>query len=39
MLLSHGADPRVKNAEGKSAIEVAKAAKKLRVVKQLEAAV
>ena len=36
-LLEHGGDPRVKNRDGKNAIELARAAKKARVVKQLEA--
>jgi ankyrin repeat protein len=38
MLLAHGGDPRVKNREGKDAIQLARAARKARVVKQLEAA-
>ena len=37
-LLEHGGDPRVKNREGKTAIALARTAKKTRVVKQLEAA-
>jgi ankyrin repeat protein len=37
-LLKHGADPRVKNAKGETAIQVAQKAKKTRVVQQLRLA-
>ncbi len=36
MLLAHGADPKRKNKEGKTAIDIAKEAKKPRVVAQLK---
>jgi ankyrin repeat protein len=35
-LLKHGADPRIKNRDGLTAIEIAKRAKKSRVVQQLQ---
>jgi ankyrin repeat protein len=37
-LLAYGADPRVKNREGRNALEVARAARKTRVVRQLRQA-
>jgi ankyrin repeat protein len=39
LLLAHGANPRAKNRAGKTAIEVARKAAKMRVVRQLQAAV